>query len=246
VLFAEGYADRDYLARYADDPGGLEARLRERGPAWAAAITGLPEEQIVAFARLYGQTKRSFIRLGYGFSRQRNGAMQMFAATCLPTVTGAWAHEGGGAHYSNHGALPLDLTLIEGLDVVDPATRILDQSRIGPVLVGDKRDLGDGPPVTALFIQNTNPLVVAPESGLVRQGFARDDLFVCVHEQFLTETAAMADVVLPATTFLEHDDIYTAGAHTFLQIGRAIVTPYAECRSNHEVQSALEIGRAHV
>ena len=111
-------------------------------------------------------------------------------------MTGAWAHEGGGALYSNHGLVELDRTLIEGLDLLDPTTRILDQSRIGPVLTGDPRDLGDGPPVTALFIQNTNPMVVAPESRLVHRGFARPDLFVCVHEQFMTETAAMADIVL--------------------------------------------------
>jgi anaerobic selenocysteine-containing dehydrogenase len=247
VLFKEGYADRDYLARHTDDPIGLEAQLANRTPAWAAAITGLPEQQIVDFARLYGSTKRSFIRVGYGFSRQRNGAVQVFAVTCLPSVTGAWAHEGGGAHYSNHGMLPLDLTLVEGLDVVDHSTRILDQSRIGPVLTSDRRDLGDGPPVTALLVQNTNPMVVAPESGLVHDGFHRDDLFVCVHEQFLTETAAMADIVLPATTFLEHDDIYTAGGHTFLQVGRAILPPYAECRSNHEVICGLaqRLGARH-
>jgi anaerobic selenocysteine-containing dehydrogenase len=247
VLFKEGYADRAYLARYTDDPAGFEAHLRARDPAWAARITGLSESEIVAFARLYGRTRRSYIRVGYGFSRSRNGAVQMFAVTCLPTVTGAWQYEGGGAHYSNHGALPLDLTLIEGLDVVDPSTRILDQSRIGPVLTGDKRDLGDGPPVTALFIQNTNPMVVAPESGLVREGFRRDDLFVCVHEQFLTETAAMADIVLPATTFLEHDDIYTAGGHHFLQIGRAVVPPHGECRSNHAVICGLaqRLGARH-
>jgi anaerobic selenocysteine-containing dehydrogenase len=247
VLFKEGYADRAYLAHYTDDPEGLEAHLATRTPKWAAQITGLPEETILQFARLYGSTKRSFIRLGYGFSRSRNGAMQVFAVACLPSVTGAWQYEGGGALYSQHHLAPLDRTLIEGRDVLDPATRILDQSRIGPILCGDKRDIGDGPPVTALFIQNTNPMVVSPASGLVRQGFARDDLFVCVHEQFLTETAAMADIVLPATTFLEHDDLYTAGAHTFLQIGRAIVAPYAECRSNHEVQSALakRLGASH-
>jgi anaerobic selenocysteine-containing dehydrogenase len=239
VLFKEGYADRDYLARYADDPEGLEAHLASRDPAWAATITGLSEDEITEFARLYGRTKRSFIRCGYGFSRQRNGAAQMFAVTCLPTVTGAWQFEGGGAHYSNHGMLRLNMTMIEGLDVVDHATRILDQSRIGPILTGDKRDLGDGPPVTALFIQNTNPMVVSPESGLVHQGFGRSDLFVCVHEQFMTETATMADIVLPATTFLEHDDFYTAGGHTFLQIGRGVVPPYGECRSNHDVICAL-------
>jgi anaerobic selenocysteine-containing dehydrogenase len=247
VLFKEGYADRAYLARYADDPAGLEAHLRARDPSWASRITGLSEAEIVDFARLYGRTKRSYIRLGYGFSRSRNGAAQMFAVTCLPTVAGAWQYEGGGAHYSNHGMLPLDLTLIEGLDVVDPRARMLDQSRIGPVLCGDKRDLRDGPPVTALFIQNTNPMVVAPESGLVREGFRRDDLFVCVHEQFLTETAAMADIVLPATTFLEHDDIYTAGGHHFLQIGRAMLPPHAECRSNHAVICGLaqRLGARH-
>jgi anaerobic selenocysteine-containing dehydrogenase len=247
VLFKEGYADRAYLARYTDDPQGLETHLATRGPAWASRITGISEDQIGEFARLYGRTKRSFIRLGYGFSRSRNGAMQVFAVSCLPAVTGAWQYEGGGALYSQHGLPPLDRRLIEGSDLLDPATRILDQSRIGPILCGDKRDLGDGPPVTALFIQNTNPMVVSPDSGRVHQGFARDDLFVCVHEQFLTETAAMADIVLPATTFLEHDDLYTAGAHTFLQIGRAVVTPYAECRSNHEVQCALatRLGARH-
>jgi anaerobic selenocysteine-containing dehydrogenase len=247
VLFEEGYADRAYLARYTDDPDGLEAHLERRDPAWAAGITGLSEDEIVAFARLYGRTKRSYIRTGYGFSRQRNGAVQLFAVTCLPAVTGAWQCEGGGALMSNHGLIHLDRRLIEGLDLVDHSTRILDQSRIGPILTGDKRDLGDGPPVDALFIQNTNPMVVSPESGLVHQGFARNDLFVCVHEQFMTETASMADIVLPATTFLEHDDIYTAGAHTFLQMHRAVVPPYAECRSNHEVHCALaeRLGAKH-
>ena len=247
VLFAEGYADRAYMARYTDDPVGLEAHLATRSPAWAACITGLSEDEIVGFARLYGRTKRSYIRVGYGFSRSRNGAAQLFAVSCLPAVTGAWAFEGGGALYSNHGLVALDRTLIEGLDLLDPATRMLDQSRIGPVLTGDRRDLGDGPPVTALLIQNTNPMVVAPESGLVHRGFARTDLFVCVHEQFTTETAAMADIVLPATTFLEHDDIYTAGAHTYLQIARGVLPPHAECRSNHEVISGLaeRLGARH-
>jgi anaerobic selenocysteine-containing dehydrogenase len=247
VLFKEGYADRAYLARYADDPDGLEAHLATRGPEWAAGITGLGEDEIVAFARLYGQTKRTYLRIGYGFSRSRNGATNLFAVTCLPVVTGAWQYEGGGALQSNHGLFRLDRRLIEGADVIDPTTRMLDQSRIGPILCGDKRDLGDGPPVDALLIQNTNPMVVSPESGLVHRGFARDDLFVCVHEQFMTETAAMADIVLPATTFLEHDDIYTAGAHTFLQMHRAIVPPLGECRSNHDVQCALaeRLGAEH-
>ncbi|HEY3909882.1 MAG TPA: molybdopterin-dependent oxidoreductase [Stellaceae bacterium] len=247
VLFKEGYADRTYMARYADDPEGLEAHLETRGPEWAASITGLRADEITDFARLYGSTKRSYIRLGYGFSRSRNGSAQVFAVTCLPTVTGTWQYEGGGALYSNHGLVPLDRTLVEGLDRLDPSVRILDQSRIGPVLTGDRRDLGSGPPVTALLVQNTNPMVVAPESGLVQQGFSRSDLFVCVHEQFLTETAVMADIILPATTFLEHDDFYTAGGHTYLQLSRAVLPPYADCRSNHDVICALahRLGARH-
>jgi anaerobic selenocysteine-containing dehydrogenase len=247
VLFKEGFADRAYLAKYTAGAAELEAHLETRSPAWAAGITGIPEQEILDFARLYGRTKRSFLRVGYGFSRSRNGSAQLFAASCLPAVTGAWQYKGGGALYANAGIYGVDRTLIEGLDILDPKTRVFDQSRIGPVLMGDKRDLADGPPVTAMLIQNTNPMVVAPETLSVRAGFARADLFTCVHEQFMTETAAMADVVLPATTFLEHDDIYTGGGHTFLQIARKVVEPYAEARTNHYVicELASRLGAEH-
>ena len=239
VLFAEGMADWDYLRRYSDVPDALAAHLKTRTPAWAAQITGLPEDEIVEFARLYGSTPKSFIRPGYGFTRSRNGAANFHAVTCLPTVTGFWQHRGGGAFFSNSDIYQIDKTLIEGLDKIDPAIRILDQSRVGAVLTGDANDLGSGPPVTAMIIQNTNPMVVAPESVKVHEGFSRDDLFVCVHEQFMTETAAMADIVLPATTFLEHDDFYVAGGHSHLQIGPRVIEPFAEARSNHDVLCGL-------
>ncbi len=247
VLFAEGYADRDYLARYAADVEAFEAHLAARDPAWAASVTGLAEDEIRDFARLYGRTQRSYIRYGYGFTRSRNGAAQLFAASCLPTVTGAWQYRGGGGLYSNGGLYPVDHRLIRGLDKLDPTIRMLDQSRIGPILTGDKRDLGEGPPVTAILVQNTNPAVVAPDSNKVRDGLGRSDLFLCVHEQFMTETAAMADIVLPATTFLEHEDIYVAGGHTFLQVSRKIVEPLGEARSNHEVICGLahRLGAEH-
>jgi anaerobic selenocysteine-containing dehydrogenase len=247
VLFKEGYADRAYLAKYTDAPDELERHLATRDPAWASSICGVPEDEIVAFARLYGQTQRSFIRLGYGFSRSRNGSTQMFAASCLPAVTGAWQHRGGGALYAGAALYQLDRSLIEGSDAIDPKTRILDQSRLGAILTGDRRDLGDGPPVTAMLIQNTNPAVVAPESLKVREGFMRDDLFVCVHEQFLTDTAAMADIVLPATTFLEHDDMYTSGGHTHLQVTRKVVEPVGEARPNPFVHCELakRLGAEH-
>jgi len=235
VLFRDGYADRDYLARYADDWQEAEAHLASRTPEWAARITGLPAAAIEDFARLYGATKRSYLRLGFGFTRSRNGAANMHAASCLPVVSGAWRHEGGGALYNQGDLYHWDKSLIEGWDLIDKGIRLLDQSRIGPILVGDRKDLGAGPPVTALLIQNTNPMAVAPELAKVHAGFARDDLFVCVHEQFLTETARMADVVLPATMFLEHDDIYQASGHTRIQIARKVFEPYAECRPNHFV-----------
>jgi anaerobic selenocysteine-containing dehydrogenase len=239
VLFRDGLVDRDYMARYTDDPAALEAHVRSRDPHWAQTITGIAAAQIEDFAQLYGRTKRSFIRIGYGFSRSRNGAASAHAVSCLPAVTGAWQYVGGGAHYANRSIYHLDNSIITGADLRDPSIRSLDQSRIGAVLTGERCDLGDGPPVTALLIQNTNPVVVCPDSLKVREGFLREDLFVCVHEQFMTETAAMADIVLPATTFLEHDDFYRASGHTHLQVTKKVVEPYAEARSNHDVICAL-------
>jgi anaerobic selenocysteine-containing dehydrogenase len=247
VLFRDGLADRDYLARYTDCPGELEQHLAGRDPAWAAAITGLEVAEIEAFAHLVGTTKRSFFRLGYGFTRQRNGGVAMHAALSVPTVTGAWQYEGGGAFHSNSGIYRWNKTLIEGLDQRDGAVRQLDQSQIGRILTGDAEALRHGPKVEALIIQNTNPVSVAPEQELVRAGFAREDLFTCVHEQFMTETAAMADIVLPATMFMEHDDLYQGGGHQHIQFGGKLLPAPGECRSNHEVISALaaRLGAEH-
>lgn len=247
VLLAEGMADRAYLTRLTDWDAEVEAHIGTCTPAWAAAITGVPEAQILEFARLYGATKKSYIRVGYGFARARNGCAGLHAVSCLPAMTGAWEVEGGGALWGNGALFNLDRTNIEGLDVLDPSVRVLDQSRFGPVLAGDRQDLGAGPPVTALFVQNTNPAVVCPETEKCLSGLARDDLFTVVHEQFMTETAAFADIVLPATTFLEHDDLYTASAHTHLQVTKQVIEPLAECRNNHQVICALaeRLGAEH-
>ncbi len=246
-LFRDGKADWDYLDRYADAPRELEAHVRSRDPAWASAITGCPVETIEAFARLVGENKRTYFRLGYGFSRSRNGATNMHAASCIAVVTGAWRLEGGGAFHNNGDVFHLDKTLIEGSDVRDPSIRMLDQSRIGPILTGDKEALIGGGPVTALLIQNTNPVAVAPDQEVVKRGFARDDLFVCVHEQFMTDTAKVADIVLPATMFLEHDDFYTAGGSQYILLGPKLVEAPGECRSNHDVICALaqRLGASH-
>mgnify|MGYP002654516649 CR=1 FL=1 len=247
VLFRDGLADREYLNQYTDVPAELESHLQERTPEWASAITGLGVEEIVAFAHLVGATKKTFFRLGYGFARQRNGVVNMHAASCIPAVTGAWRHEGGGAFHNNGAIYGWNKSLIEGLDVADKTVRNLDQSQIGRVLTDDAEALRGGAPVKALLIQNTNPVSVAPEQRLVRAGFAREDLFVCVHEQFMTETAQMADVVLPATMFMEHDDLYQGGGHQHVMLGPKLVEAPGECRSNHEVLQGLarRLGASH-
>ena len=247
VLFRDGYADRDYLDKYTDCPHELEAHLATRTPAWAQAICGVPVADIEAFAQLVGRHPRCFFRLGYGFARQRNGAVNMHAAASIAAVTGAWQHLGGGVLFNNGAIYHWDRTLIDGLDVRDPSVRLLDQSRIGAVLTNEARALSGGPPVTAMLIQNTNPMSVAPDLNTVHRGFARPDLFVCVHEQFMTETARVADIVLPATMFLEHDDLYQSGGQQHIHFGPRIVEPPGECRSNHEVICALakRVGARH-
>jgi anaerobic selenocysteine-containing dehydrogenase len=246
-LFRDDKADWDYLDRYTDAPRELAAHLRTRDPQWASQITGAPVETIEAFARLVGENKRAYFRLGYGFSRSRNGAINMHAASCIAAVTGAWRLEGGGAFHNNGAVFHLNTRVIEGTDLRDPSIRMLDQSRIGAILTGNADALRGGPPVTALLIQNTNPVSVAPDQETVKRGFAREDLFVCVHEQFMTDTAKMADVVLPATMFVEHDDFYTAGGSQFILFGPKLIAPPGECRSNHEVICGLakRLGAEH-
>ncbi|MDQ0319806.1 anaerobic selenocysteine-containing dehydrogenase [Pararhizobium capsulatum DSM 1112] len=232
VAFRDGYADRAYLARYADDPAGLEAHLATRTPEWASAITGLSVEEIEAFAKLVGTTPKTYFRLGYGFTRQRNGAVAIHAAASVPTVLGSWQYEGGGAFHTNNDVFRFDKRELMGTAMVDPDIRMLDQSQIGRVLTGYAEALRHRGPVTALLIQNTNPVNVAPEQRLVTKGFLRDDLFVAVHEQFMTDTAKVADIVLPATMFLEHDDLYRGGGHQHILLGPKVVEPPSTVRAN--------------
>src|SRR5690606_24228744 len=225
VLFRDGLADWKYLENYTDDPHGLEKHLATRTPEWAEAISGVPAAEIERFAQFVGQTKRTYFRLGYGFTRNRNGSVNMHAALSIAAVTGCWQYEGGGAFHSNSGVLKFDTEVLEGTRLRDRNIRYLDHSRIGPVLTGAEDALYGGPPVTAMLIQNTNPANVAPDQRLVKRGFIREDLFTCVHEQFMTDTAKLADVVLPATMFLEHDDIYKGGGNQHITLGPKLIEP---------------------
>ena len=239
VMLAEGMADETFLAELTDFDTDVRTHLAERTPEWAAEITGIPAAEIRAFARLYGRTAKSFLRLGVGFTRSRNGASNMHAVSCLPAITGAWRHKGGGAFFASFDIWNLDTTLAHAADLADNVTRVLDQSRIGAVLCGDEGALAGGPPVKAMLIQNSNTAMVAPDSATVRRGLSREDLFVCVHEHFMTPTARYADILLPAAMFLELDDIYMGWGHTALTIGPRVLDDHAECRSNLDVVNAL-------
>lgn len=232
IAFRDGMADRAYMAKYADDPEGLEAHLKDKTPEWAASITGLSVEEIEAFAKLVGETQKTYFRLGYGFTRSRNGAVSMHAALSLATVLGSWQYEGGGAFHSNSDIFKLNKAELMGTAFVDPDIRMLDQSQIGRVLTGDAEALRHRGPVTAMLIQNTNPINVAPEQRLVKQGFLRNDLFVAVHEHFMTETADVADIVMPATMFVEHDDLYRGGGQSHVLIGPKLLEPPETVRTN--------------
>ncbi|WP_310619963.1 molybdopterin-dependent oxidoreductase [Flexibacterium corallicola] len=239
VLFRDGYADRAYLEKYSDAPKELEQHLKTRGPEWAAKITGLPRKQIEEFAQAIGKNNKTFFRIGYGFTRSRNGTVNMHAVTSIAVVGGHYQHKGGGAFHNNGAIFGFDKSMIEAHSLKQEGIRQLDMGQIGRILTGDNEALLNGPPVTAMLIQNTNPVSVAPEQALVKQGMARENLFTVVHEQFMTETALMADIVLPATQFLEHDDIYKAGGAQSILFGPKLTQAPGEARENLYVLNEL-------
>ena len=198
VLLRDGLADHDYLARYTDFDQGLADHLQTRTPEWAAAITGLSVREIVEFAHLVGKTPRTFFRLGYGFTRQRNGATNMHAALCIPAMTGAWQHQGGGAFHSNSGIWGLDKSRITGKALRQPGIRELDMSRIGPILTGDPAALKHGGPIKALLIQNTNPMVVTPDHSLTRRRRCCQTCSACASSARLLMPSALSTLVSTA------------------------------------------------
>ncbi len=238
-LFENNLVDYAFMKKFSKGYKELEQHLKKKKKSWATDISGVPKEQIIKISNLISKTKKVFFRLGYGFARQRNGSFNMHAVTCIPSVLGCWHEVGGGAFYNNGGIYNINKSLIEGLDYKKSSIRELDQSRIGPILNGDITALKNSTQIKALFIQNTNPLVVAPETKVVRKGFSRDDLFTCVHEQFMTETAKYADILLPATSFVEHNDIYIAGGHQHLTFGPKIIKNVGLSWSNHKLINTL-------
>ena len=231
VAFRDRLEDKDYLERYTIGAEALRARVAEWTPARVAETTGLAAADVEWLGREYATRPPTAIRLNYGLNRHAGAGMAVRAIACLPAVTGAWRHAGGGILLSCSGTFPVNTPALERPDLAPGPTRLLNMSQIGRVLL----DQTLAPPVKAVFVYNSNPLAVAPESAQVRAGFAREDLFTVVHDLFQTDTVDYADVVLPAPTTLEQYDLHKAYGHLYLSLNRPAIAPLGESKANTEV-----------
>ncbi|HEX6288750.1 MAG TPA: molybdopterin-dependent oxidoreductase, partial [Herpetosiphonaceae bacterium] len=230
VIFAEGLEDREYLREYTVGEAALRARVAEYPPERVAEITGLSAERIVSLAREYATTQPAAIRINYGMQRHAGGGMAIRTVAALPAVVGAWRNPAGGILLSTSGTFPLNYAALERPDLIPPGTRTINMTELGNALT-----TVDDPPIKALFVYGSNPAAVAPDLERVQQGLLRDDLFVVVHEQFPTDTVAYADIVLPATTQLEHADVHKAYGQLYVAWNEPAIAPLGESLPNTEV-----------
>ncbi|HTS61302.1 MAG TPA: molybdopterin-dependent oxidoreductase [Candidatus Acidoferrales bacterium] len=243
VIIGEDLHDADYVARYTEGFDGLRERLKAWTPARAAELTGIDADEIAVLAREYAGTRPAAIRLNYGVQRSERGATAVRTIALLPALTGSWKDIGGGLQLSTSQAFQVNRAGLERADLQQRAlgreARMVNMSQLGHALT----EL-DAPPVKALVVYNSNPAAVAPNQNAVLRGLRRDDLFTVVLEQFATDTADHADILLPVTTFLENTDLFLAYGHYHLQLARPAVSAPGECRSNVEIfrQLALRMG----
>ncbi len=221
-----GLEDGCYLEKFANDLQEYRAACAEWPIERAADYCGLDSTQISELAQAIGKTPETFIKVGYGMSRNEGGGNAIRAITLLPALTGAWQHLGGGGALSTSGAFPLNKSRYAGAHLLKPNRRRVNQNQFGEALNQAES------PISTLFVFNSNPAAVAPDSSAVLKGLAREDLFTVVLEHFQTDTADYADILLPATTFVEHADIYTAYGHYYLQWAEPIMPPRGQCRPN--------------
>ena len=233
VIFARGLEDRDYLERYTLGHEAMRERAAEWNPARTAQVTGLSEETIVSLGERFGRARAAFIRVNYGLQRHAGGGMAVRTIACLPAVTGHWRRAGGGVQLSTSANFQFNRAALERPDL-SPPTRTINMIRLGDALTRDDAGVG-GPPVKALVVYNSNPAAVAPDRNAVLRGLARDDLFTVVLEHFQTDTADWADIVLPATTQLEHWDIHFAYGHHYVTLNRPSIAPIGEAKPNSEI-----------
>lgn len=232
VLFRDGLQDQDYLDRYCLGGEELKQRVMSEYPTDKVAhITGLPVETIERLAREMGTTKPAFIRLNYGMQRHGGGAMAVRTVCCIPAVTGDWRQPGGGAMLSTSKLYPFDDAFLTGPELIEPGTRTVNMTQLAEALNGEL----PGPPVQALYVYNSNPAAVCPDQSRVLKGLMREDLFTVVHDQFQTDTADYADIVLPATTQLEHFDVHNSYGHLYVQVNHPTIAPLGEAKPNTAV-----------
>ncbi len=229
VAFRDGLADRDYLERYTVGHEPFERRAAEFPPERVAAITGLSVDEIEWLASRYATTRPTAIRLNYGLQRHTGGGSAVRAIAALPAVTGAWRDPGGGALLSASGNFQIDRTALARPDLMRGNPRTINMTRLGEALLESK------PPVRAICVYNTNPAAIAPDQSKVLAGFRREDLFTVVLEHFQTDTADYADILLPATTQLEHFDVVKPYGHYSLMCNTPAVAPVGESKPNSEV-----------
>jgi len=231
VLIREDLLDHDYVERYTLGYEALRERVLSEYPVQRVArITGLNGDEIVNVARGFGRARAPFLRVGFALTRHENGGMAMRTIACLPGLVGAFRKPGGGAHHETAEAFEFNYARVRGEDQVRPTTRENNMVKLGEVLLEEKN-----PPVKALYVYNCNPAAVAPDQVRVHAGLRREDLFTVVHEQIHTDTVDFADIVLPATTFLESLDLYKSYGHYYLQIGKPVIAPVGEAKPNLEV-----------
>ena len=236
VIWRENLQDQAYLDTATIGAEELKQRaLSAYAPERVARITGLSVDDIEKLARLYASTQPSLIRLNYGLQRHGGGGMAVRTIACLPALVGAWKHHGGGALLSTSGTYEFGSERLYRTDLSPPGSRTVNMNQLGEALLGEL----PGPPVNALYVYNCNPAAVSPNQTKVLAGLRRDDLFTVVHEQFQTDTADYADIVLPATTQLEHVDVHGSYGHQFVMYNPAAISPLAESRSNNDVFRAL-------
>ena len=235
VLFEEGLHDEPWLREHSVGWEDLRERVREYPPERVAVITGIPVEQIVALALRYGTTKPALLKFADGIQRHGNGGQTCRALASLPAVVGQIGVRGGGLYYSTSDYVSWRGEALSHRSECPPEPRRVNMNRLGAVLTGEVSD----PPVMSLYVFATNPVGASPNAGLIAQGMRRDDLFTVVHEQFMTDSAQFADIVLPATTQLEQVDLHKPYGQRHLQYNHAAIDPLGEAKSNWDVSRLL-------
>ena len=233
VLLERGLEDRGFIDAHTLGFDQLRERVREYPPERVSEITGVSAERVVGLAELYGGAAAAFIRVNYGLQRHAGGGMAVRTIACLPALTGHWRHAGGGVQLSSSANFQFDKRALERPELSAPV-RTINMIRLGDALTLPDAGVG-GPPVRALVVYNSNPAAVAPDRNVVLRGLAREDLFTVVLEHFQTDTADYADIVLPATTQLEHWDVHLAYGHHYVSLNQPSIEPLGESLPNSEI-----------